>query len=62
MLILSLINVFKGLDILDPATKWMSAYIGILVVLGAIALFLEVVTWIVVLKRKSKKSTKTYDG
>lgn len=62
MPILSLINVFKGLDILDPATKWRSAYIGILVVLGAIALFLEVVTWIVVLKRKSNKSTKTYDG
>ncbi|OIT36986.1 PREDICTED: cytochrome b561 and DOMON domain-containing protein At3g25290-like [Nicotiana attenuata] len=62
MLVLSLINVFKGLDILDPATKWRSAYIGILVVLGAIALLLEVITWIVVLKRKSNKSTKPYDG
>ncbi|KAK6780263.1 hypothetical protein RDI58_022447 [Solanum bulbocastanum] len=62
MLILSLVNVFKGLDILDPATKWRSAYIGILVVLGVIALLLEVVTWIVVLKRKSNKSTKPYDG
>ncbi|XP_016461475.2 cytochrome b561 and DOMON domain-containing protein At3g25290-like [Nicotiana tabacum] len=62
MLVLSLINVFKGLDILDPATKWRSAYIGILVVLGAIALLLEVITWIVVLRRKSNKSTKPYDG
>lgn len=62
MLILSLVNVFKGLDILDPATKWRSAYIGILVVLGVIALLLEVVTWIVVLKRKSNKTTKPYDG
>lgn len=62
MLILSLINVFKGLDILDPATKWRSAYIVILVVLGVIALLLEVITWIVVLRRKSNKSTKPYDG
>ncbi|XP_009602069.1 cytochrome b561 and DOMON domain-containing protein At3g25290-like [Nicotiana tomentosiformis] len=62
MLVLSLINVFKGLDILDPVTKWRSAYIGILVVLGAIALLLEVITWIVVLRRKSNKSTKPYDG
>ncbi|CAN4111703.1 unnamed protein product [Withania somnifera] len=62
MLILGLINVFKGLDILAPATKWRSAYIGILVLLGAIALLLEVITWIVVLRRKSNKSTKPYDG
>ncbi|XP_060180340.1 cytochrome b561 and DOMON domain-containing protein At3g25290-like [Lycium barbarum] len=62
ILILSLINIFKGLNILNPATKWRSAYVGILVVLGASALLLEVITWIVVLKRKSNKSTKPYDG
>ncbi|KAF8402169.1 hypothetical protein HHK36_013121 [Tetracentron sinense] len=62
ILILGIINVFKGLDILVPAKKWKTAYIVVLSVLGGIAVFLEIITWIVVLKRKSSKSTKPYDG
>ncbi|OVA01647.1 Cytochrome b561 [Macleaya cordata] len=63
VLILGIINVFKGLDILQPADNWKKAYIIFLSVLGGIALFLEVITWIVVLKRKSgDKSSKTYIG
>lgn len=62
ILVLGIINVFKGLDILSPAKKWKSAYIVVLVVLGVVALLLEVVTWTVVLRRRSSKSTKPYDG
>jgi len=47
---------------LHPDQKWKSTYTAVLIALGAVALFLEVITWIVVLKRKSYKSTKTYDG
>ncbi|XP_050206675.1 cytochrome b561 and DOMON domain-containing protein At3g25290-like [Mercurialis annua] len=61
ILILGILNVFKGLDILNPEGKWKSAYIIVIAVLGAIALLLEIITWIVVLKR-SNKSTKPYDG
>lgn len=62
ILILSIVNVFKGLDILNPAKQWKSTYIIILAVLGGIAVLLEAVTWIVVLKRRSSESTKPYDG
>lgn len=53
VIILSIINIFKGLDILDPKRKWKDTYIGILVALAVIAVILEVFTWIVVLKRKN---------
>ena len=62
ILILGILNVFKGLDILDPAKKWKSAYIIVIAILGGIALFLELITWAVVLKRKSRKSTMPYNG
>ncbi|XP_019179947.1 PREDICTED: cytochrome b561 and DOMON domain-containing protein At3g25290-like [Ipomoea nil] len=52
VLILGIINVFKGFEILQPQRKWKVAYISLLSVLGGIALVLELVTWTVVLKRK----------
>ncbi|XP_058196890.1 cytochrome b561 and DOMON domain-containing protein At4g17280-like [Rhododendron vialii] len=52
IIILSIINIFKGLDILKPANKWEQSYIGIIVSLGIAAVLLEVYTWTVVLKRK----------
>lgn len=60
ILILSILNVFKGLDILNPAKHWRSTYIIVIISLGAIALLLEAITWVVVLKRRSTKSTKPY--
>ncbi|XP_043708260.1 cytochrome b561 and DOMON domain-containing protein At3g25290-like [Telopea speciosissima] len=57
IVILGIINVFKGLQILDPAQEWKRAYVIVLIVLGAIALLLEAITWTVVLKRKSSKTT-----
>ncbi|XP_028059066.1 serine/threonine-protein kinase AFC2-like [Camellia sinensis] len=62
IVILGIINVFKGLDILLPANKWRSAYIIVISGLGIIAILLEAITWVVVLRRKSNKSTKPYDG
>ncbi|CAL0302809.1 unnamed protein product [Lupinus luteus] len=62
IIILGLINIFKGFDILNPEKKWKTTYIGVIAALGVIAVLLEVITWIVVLKRKANKSTKTVDG
>ncbi|KAG6677799.1 cytochrome b561 and DOMON domain-containing protein At3g25290-like [Carya illinoinensis] len=58
ILVLGILNIFKGYDILQPAKNWKSAYIIVIIVLGAIAFLLEAITWIVVLKRKSSNSTK----
>ncbi|KAJ8646216.1 hypothetical protein MRB53_007964 [Persea americana] len=62
VIVLSIINVFKGFDMLDPEKKWRTAYITVLIILGAIAALLEVITWVIVLRRKSGNSTKPYDG
>ncbi|XVF32087.1 hypothetical protein REPUB_Repub17cG0051800 [Reevesia pubescens] len=62
ILILGIINVFKGFNILRPEHKWRSAYMIVIIALGGISLLLEAITWGVVLKRKSRKSTKPYDG
>lgn len=57
VIVLSIINIFKGFDILDPAKGWKNAYIAIIATIGGIALVLEAVTWVVVLKRKDRIST-----
>ncbi|CAA0842441.1 Cytochrome b561 and DOMON domain-containing protein [Striga hermonthica] len=49
---LSLINVFKGFDILRPEAKWRNAYLVVIVVVASVAALLEVITWIVTLRRK----------
>ncbi|XP_071736713.1 cytochrome b561 and DOMON domain-containing protein At5g35735-like [Rutidosis leptorrhynchoides] len=54
VIVLGIVNVFKGLDILDPEKKWKNAYIGVLIALAAIAGSLESFTWFVVLKRKKE--------
>ncbi|KAL1548233.1 hypothetical protein AAHA92_16493 [Salvia divinorum] len=52
VIILSIINVFEGLDILRPAKKWENAYIGVLIFMGACAAVLEAIVWYVVIKRR----------
>lgn len=52
VIVLSIINIFKGFEILSPAEKWKNAYIGIISSLGAIAFILEITTWIIVLNRR----------
>ncbi|XP_059452796.1 cytochrome b561 and DOMON domain-containing protein At5g47530-like [Corylus avellana] len=56
VIILSIINIFKGLDILDPEKKWKRIYSGILIFLGVVAALLEAFTWFIVIKRKQKSS------
>ncbi|WVZ12812.1 hypothetical protein V8G54_017342 [Vigna mungo] len=58
---LSIANVFKGFDALenyvgDRYNDWKHAYIGIIGALGGIAVFLEVITWIIVLKRRKSEN------
>ncbi|KAG8385841.1 hypothetical protein BUALT_Bualt03G0087100 [Buddleja alternifolia] len=63
VIILSIINIFKGFDILNPEQKWKRAYIGILIGLAIIAATLEIFTWFVVVKRKKSGNTnKTQNG
>ncbi|XP_022959840.1 cytochrome b561 and DOMON domain-containing protein At3g25290-like [Cucurbita moschata] len=52
ILILSIINVFKGFNVLSPAHKWKLAYVVAIAVVGGVAVVLEAVTWLVVFKRK----------
>ncbi|XP_061356840.1 cytochrome b561 and DOMON domain-containing protein At3g25290-like [Gastrolobium bilobum] len=62
IIILGIINIYRGFDILNPEKKWKSTYSSVIIALGVIAFLLEVITWIVVFKRKSRNSTKPYDA
>ncbi|KAL3502646.1 hypothetical protein ACH5RR_037095 [Cinchona calisaya] len=57
VIILSIVNIFKGFDILKPEKKWKNAYIGVIIAIGAIAATLEAFTWFIVLKRKRAGSS-----
>jgi len=58
VIILSVINIYKGFDILEPLKKWKTTYTCIIIALGVIAIILEVFTWGVVLKRKKNNPPK----
>ncbi|XVF71783.1 hypothetical protein PTKIN_Ptkin12aG0066700 [Pterospermum kingtungense] len=58
VIILSIINIFKGFDILQPDDHWKRIYIGILIFLGIVATLLEAFTWYVVLSRRKRESAK----
>ena len=63
LIILAIINIFKGFNILNPDKKWKNAYIGVISVLAINALWLEAYTWYVVLKRRKSTSVeKTPQG
>ncbi|KAL3635698.1 hypothetical protein CASFOL_020245 [Castilleja foliolosa] len=53
---LSIGNIFMGFDILDPEKKWKRAYIIFLIVIGAVAVCLEVLKCFVVIRRKRETS------
>ncbi|KAJ0054702.1 hypothetical protein Pint_01888 [Pistacia integerrima] len=55
VIILSIYNIFEGLDILDPAKKWKKIYIGILIFLGAVAVILEAITWVIGYKEETEE-------
>ncbi|RZC65819.1 hypothetical protein C5167_009511 [Papaver somniferum] len=60
VIVLSIINIFKGFDILEPEKKWKNVFIGVLIGLAVIVVLLEAFTWYIVLKRK--KSEKSHHG
>ncbi|XP_061969868.1 cytochrome b561 and DOMON domain-containing protein At4g17280-like [Populus nigra] len=55
--ILSIINIFEGFEALDREKNWKKAYIGVLIFLGSVAVVLEAVTWLIVIKRKKTASS-----
>ncbi|XP_078175852.1 cytochrome b561 and DOMON domain-containing protein At4g12980-like [Carex rostrata] len=61
VIILGAINIFRGLTILQSEDKWRTAYIAVICVLVGIAIILEAITWMVVLKRR-RGSKKTYSN
>ncbi|KAI3968793.1 hypothetical protein MKX01_028943 [Papaver californicum] len=57
IVILGIVNMFKGLSILNPASKWINSYTLLLYILLGIAIFAEVVTWIVYCKKRLPRPT-----
>ena len=55
VIILSIVNVYKGLDILKPDGVWKRAYTGVSIAIAAVSISMEAYTWYVVLKRKSSE-------
>ncbi|KAI3981398.1 hypothetical protein MKX01_021521 [Papaver californicum] len=60
VILLSIINIFKGFDILAPEKKWKNVFIGVLIGLAVIAVLLEAFTWYIVFKKK--KAEKSHHG
>ncbi|CAJ1971426.1 unnamed protein product [Sphenostylis stenocarpa] len=55
LLAIIVINIFKGIHILEGGDAWKWGYIGVLAFLGAIAFGLEVFTWIRFFRLKQRK-------
>ncbi|KAG8490655.1 hypothetical protein CXB51_013895 [Gossypium anomalum] len=62
VVILSVINIFKGLDILEPEKKWKNAYIGVVIALACSGVVLEAYTWFLVLRKRSESAGKMSHG
>ncbi|EPS63753.1 hypothetical protein M569_11030, partial [Genlisea aurea] len=58
VVVLSIVNIFRGFDILKPGHKWKGAYVGIFVALVIVAAVLEVFTWIVVVRRRKEEKLR----
>uniref|UniRef100_A0A0D9X0V9 Cytochrome b561 and DOMON domain-containing protein n=1 Tax=Leersia perrieri TaxID=77586 RepID=A0A0D9X0V9_9ORYZ len=56
VVILSVLNVFKGIDILQPDQKYKHGYVGVVLVLAMVAFVLEVFTLTVRFKKGGKGS------
>ncbi|KAE7995267.1 hypothetical protein FH972_000086 [Carpinus fangiana] len=58
VILLAIINIFKGYDILKPQKTYKNAYIGFIVALAVSAVWLEAFTWYVFLKRSESAAKK----
>ncbi|KAM0913745.1 hypothetical protein ACQ4PT_011972 [Festuca glaucescens] len=61
IIILGIVNIFKGMTILGVEQKWKTGYIIAISILGGVAVALEAITWSIVLKRR-KTEDKNYNG
>jgi hypothetical protein len=61
IIILGIVNIFKGMTILGVEQKWKTGYIIAISILGGVAVALEAITWSIVLKRR-KTEDKAYNG
>ncbi|XP_047333839.1 cytochrome b561 and DOMON domain-containing protein At5g47530-like [Impatiens glandulifera] len=52
VIILTIINIFKGFEMLNVAKGWKRAYIGVLIFFAVNVVLLECYTWYIVMKRK----------
>uniref|UniRef100_A0A7N0UBG8 Cytochrome b561 and DOMON domain-containing protein n=1 Tax=Kalanchoe fedtschenkoi TaxID=63787 RepID=A0A7N0UBG8_KALFE len=55
VIILSVVNVFKGFGILKPAGEYRRAYVGVVITLAVVFAVLEVFTWVVVIRRRREE-------
>ncbi|CAN6307674.1 unnamed protein product [Urochloa humidicola] len=62
VIVLAAINIFKGLDILKPATGYKTAYIVVLATLAGIALLLEAITWPIAIRKRKRDANKATNG
>ncbi|KAI9115711.1 hypothetical protein K1719_013380 [Acacia pycnantha] len=56
VIVLSIINMFRGFSISNTGRSWRNAYFCVIVSLGCVALTLEVITWFLACKRRNKKT------
>ncbi|RLM86169.1 uncharacterized protein C2845_PM04G20390 [Panicum miliaceum] len=61
VIVLGVVNIFKGMGILGVEQRWRTAYIAVVCVLAVAAAALEAVTWGVVVRRR-KAEGKTFGG
>ncbi|XP_022632195.1 cytochrome b561 and DOMON domain-containing protein At5g47530-like [Vigna radiata var. radiata] len=59
-IVLAIVNVLKGFDILNDHNGWKKKYLGIIISLAAIAVILEVITWVWVCKKKRTKNSQNH--
>nr|BAK05803.1 predicted protein [Hordeum vulgare subsp. vulgare] len=63
VIVLGILNIFKGMAILGVEQRWRTAYVAAVWVLGAVAVTLEAVTWSVVIRRReAEQHGKTSNG
>ncbi|KAL2642610.1 hypothetical protein R1flu_010197 [Riccia fluitans] len=55
---LVIVNIFEGFELLQPDKKYRNAYIGVICALAAVALVLELATWALWLRKRSKNSKR----
>ncbi|KAJ4836760.1 hypothetical protein Tsubulata_031064, partial [Turnera subulata] len=61
IIILNIINIFQGFKITNGHNYWKRTYAGIIIALGAVALLLEIFTWLVVIRRKKFEATNAQE-